>query len=565
MSKYNSEKRALNIQRLTRWTILNTEPKRHVLDWLISAAKQGESIPLENADPVLAYAYRNPRYSATDLLWITVAFIQVLNRAQTRDMLVEATARRKEEDSFEEAFMLLQGKFDLSFEELLEAHQKRTESIQNISNPKLARESVDALRSAHSKLESGVKLAELPLDDRDVELASLWTRQESVSLLTVQEETWSDDAKVLSARRAELALQKMYRESGSRVRDTAIEQLEDSGAPNAAWRSHDIEVDAKKIDVKNTRQSRRNYFSQHIVREKKGVLAGPGVTISAVVSPVGANESSMLWLGELEIPQLSNLKDRFEDGVFRLGFEPSNLDRQRRVFLAPWLYDLPDRFYGEFDKAIRAIVKLPHQSKLLAADGILTRHHFNSEPLALLAGSASAKGWRGEFLSGLKPEQGSARLPLPYAYLSVLTHYLRAARRGFPREFHPAQYRRLVFIWSRTAPFGALDPMNLVDHLITNLETLHTFVVENKALQDFLKACTSIDMRADGILMATSGGERRTLMSYCGNCHKDPLILGRNLTCNLCKKLRCSFVNRDDKECGHCSDSCSKSGKSRNQ
>lgn len=116
-------------------------------------------------------------------------------------------------------------------------------------------------------------------------------------------------------------------------------------------------------------------------------------------------------------------------------------------------------------------------------------------------------------------------------------------------DFNPDKYRRFLCYKGTYKPLGIYDPLGTIDALIKALSTLWT--AENGLIHKF----RMFKLRSFNILWGKSNpNENRwtTLIAYCGECGKNPLVLGESKICEH-RSLICP-----EPDCGFCCDKCEK-------
>lgn len=118
------------------------------------------------------------------------------------------------------------------------------------------------------------------LTEDDVQLARLWVTEAGNEY---------QQAQMLSARAAEKVVMQFYRQFGCQVLDVSGQQL-GADLAGADWLTHDLLVDGKPVDVKNTRPKDsytdgRTGYAEHVVKRFKQDRSNQHVTIVGVRSP----------------------------------------------------------------------------------------------------------------------------------------------------------------------------------------------------------------------------------------------------------------------------------------
>lgn len=427
-------------------------------------------------------------------------------------------------------------------------------------------------------------LANVPVTYYPVELAT-FTQEEAYrdGALTEEDHTlaglWAEGerdregyglAKMLSARAAEKIAKRFYENLGhADVRDVSITQL---NTRQGDWVTHDLEVDGRPVDVKNSRNpSGRARYSEHAISRFKRNRNGRHVTITGVhspylrIGPLTGEEplpgpfNMVRVLGETTRPKLDALRAQFTSEMLHdLGVDRG---RGREEYLPPWVFNYPEEFYAEepsrsYREAVAALGRQTPPSWS-------TVRRFNGEralPLLIQAGTPLPESWR----AALHPWQAElvdriassdARTSLPHLFLTILTDFLNAVRDRRPGDtFQPQWYRPLIYQatagnreWTQ-APLGIFDPLQSINGLIGTLHVLWANRNRSRLLE-----FTRFKFRAAGMLRGSRADRPHhevSLLAWCGGfrCEVSDLVNGRDQECS-CGFLIC-------RECGFCSSTC---------
>ena len=370
-----------------------------------------------------------------------------------------------------------------------------------------------------------------------------------------------------SARTAELAAYSYYGEMGADVADVALTQL-DPESQN--WKTHDLQVDGRVIDVKSARVSFANpdrYSGFFVPKFKTTNDDGEEVTIAGVLNRpyqsarnvLRAEPTTSLMLGEVRQSDLDLLSMWINDSY--------------EGYLSAGTFAIDDKVPGWcFDYKWCRVEQAHRLSEALGSlADIETSEPWIAERLdippvvdaSLIVRSMKAiiddshVDTSGDAISQLKCMVDALGLTRPVIFLFALTYSLSKIRSA-DSDWRPGELEQLLF-WPGHAegakwPLGIYDPLKYVHGLILALDRLWTASPEK--LRDF----QSFYMHSPSILTGVDiQGRRRTVMAYCGGwtkfdgrsarCGENPLILGQNRNCESCGRLVCH-------SCAHCSDSC---------
>lgn len=405
------------------------------------------------------------------------------------------------------------------------------------------------------------------LDDRDLQLAGEWCRPSRynlnrTSLIAARSKKERELDRLLSARSAEKVAANFYSFYGKTVEDISISQIEKNR--KSEWEKadlyvDDLYVDGLYVDVKNSRQSQKSpdRYTEHYIQKKfKHNAEYQNVTIAGVFSPnlrtyelLGEPESyheyrEIQFLGETTWKKLQELKREFKDSV---DFEEPN--PTGNFFLPPWVFDYPDYVYTQRDKARKELKNFPNLDSLKSAP-----IEFNLIPVSIavdidlteILGDKISEEWELLFLDQLRKRIEKHGLSLPFLFLTILTHFLNMAHSPkTSSDFKPDRYREFLFYKGSDTPLGIYDPLKTIGALINNLITLWT--------AGSIRQFRQFKLRSFNILWGKSNpNENRwtTLIAYCRECGKNPLVLGEAKICKR-RSLICP-----EPDCGFCCPTC---------
>lgn len=377
-------------------------------------------------------------------------------------------------------------------------------------------------------------------------------------------------AKMLSARAAEKIAKRFYENLGhADVRDVSITQLNQL---EKDWVTHDLEVDGRPVDVKNSRNpSGRARYSEHAISGFKQNRYGQHVTITGVYSPylrieplteqeaLPVSFDMVQVLGETTRPELDALRAGFTSEMLHdLGVDRG---RGQEEYLPPWVFNYPDKFYAEEpSRSYREAVAALGRQTPPSWDTVRRFKGERALPLLIQAGTPLPESWR----AALQPWQAElvdriansdARTSLPHLFLALLTDFLTAVRdRRAGDAFQPQMYFPLLYqvtagnsYWPH-APLGIFDPLKSICDLIWTLDAMWEHRARSRLLE-----FTRFKFRAAGMLRGSRADRPRhevSLLAWCGGfrCDVSDLVNGRDRECG-CGFLIC-------RDCGFCSSNC---------
>ena len=377
------------------------------------------------------------------------------------------------------------------------------------------------------------------LDERDMQLVERWhhlprNSLDRTSLIKAESSDW-ELGRLLSARSAEKVAAAFYQYYGKKVEDISIAQIENS---DSDWKNYDLNVDSMPIDVKNSRQSWKNpdRYTEHCIPQFKSSRENQDVTIAGVFSPYlwafelldkpveHHQNREIQFLGETTWKKLQALKNEFKNSVY---FEVPN--PMGKYLLPSWVFEYPKYVYTERDKTLKELKDFPNLSSLKEAT-----FEFNLIPVCIAAGidltqilgSKASEEWEQSFLNQLRNRVEKDELSLPFLFLTILAHFCDMAMCSKKvSDFNPDKYRRFLFCKEHYKPLGIYDPLKTIYALIEALSTLWT--AENELIRKF----HAFKLKSSNILQGTSNSNEglwTTLIAYCGECGKNPLVLGKS-------------------------------------
>lgn len=413
-----------------------------------------------------------------------------------------------------------------------------------------------------------------PLDRRTATAKPQWPRLPGVhfnptlndgdhNLIRIWNPRPGDDRNRLeSARRAEKAAVEYYRRLGSAVADVSIHQV--SRPDGGDWRTHDLTVEDRPLDVKNMRRSpaggrlgelRWRQKRRHTSRSVEDV------GIVGVASDRDAPHRSTV-LGEAGRASFHDIRTLAEDmhrlfGISIGGAQDLSTQRHFPNEKVPgWFLQYPPSHYGTDPWAwLPRCIALAKEYDAPVQDWLVplaASWHGRTPP--------EADGGDGELLRALSCLRGQGGLvSLRKLFLFVVLYLL--AGRGSDDRAPSALVRHLFPFVDGTAhrlqdragdadhvgwsfPLGLHDPAQYVRHLANALRT----VLESRP--DELRRATFFRLQGPWILKAEVDGAWLTVLAYCGGCGAAPLLIGDSKTCPCGKgRLVCRL-------CGHCELQC---------
>lgn len=412
-----------------------------------------------------------------------------------------------------------------------------------------------ANKITQQKIKSSFDSDHFLLDENDCKLICLWRKKPEDN---DPEDNDKELDRLKSARIAEKAAIKFYQTylKDEDVKDVSKTQLDGEGKE---WKDYDLKVGNDKIDVKNARREGSEMTRHHVQRKFEERTALNGIIICGIVSPWDM-EGCIEYIGETSIKRINELKEAFKNTTvikidkaldvstsYSNAFYP-NGRTDSRVF-PPWIFDYPDYVYRERTEALKdfratveehkQVVKemleeMPELLPIMAAAGVEIP----------VTGDETQKVIFADKLANKVREHG---LSLPIIYLTVLCHFLDMARSDSPGWDGPkALYKQCLFIHdAQRNPLGIYDPLRVISGLIEVLEQLW-----NDGGKNHIGEFKAFNLDNFNILRGEKdSSEWKTLVAYCGNCGKYPLVIEPDEK-NSCKGEQCGKLIC---ECGYCS------------
>jgi hypothetical protein len=438
------------------------------------------------------------------------------------------------------------------------------------------RQAVIQAKSIAFNLRLNPKIITPPLNADDIRLVLAWknkslpigTEPTLISMLDILD-GW-DISRLCSARSAELAAAQFYRQLGSTVTDVSIGQLNNH---DTDWKTHDLIVDGKPVDIKNARQSFSDpsRYSEYLVPQfKEERRAGRAVSIVAVFSEylsaghLLAGESAQCTIiGEASQAELDSLVQWINstfDGV--LFSKEGSFSTGAK--LPGWCFDYDTDMQADGNVA-GALERIGQQAALSSlslseAGCSLMPFAFTSEKSLIksmlerkhAAPEHSLQIW--ESLRSMKSFIGWSRRSL---FIFVVGYTLAQAKSGV-QDWSPNLLTEWLFLdKSKKAtywPMCLYDPLRYIAGIITSMAVLW------RKSRETLNRLSSFRLASPWILIGSdANGNELTLMAYCGGwikdgnrnvkCGQSPLILGVDQSCPHCNRLICH-------KCGYCTNNC---------
>ena len=350
----------------------------------------------------------------------------------------------------------------------------------------------------------------------------------------------ADDRKRLEwARRGEKAALLYYRTGLRRhAVDISIQQLD---GLTTEWKSHDLQVDGRPLDVKNVRCPNLDRFQEHWWRHHKRNRDGDQVgivgSVSAPRSDGGPEGSLVLVIGEVTDSDVLRLSEEVNATARSASLSVEirlNLDWRERV--PGWLFEYPEIHYASG----------PNWENVLPRCRIISRDLGLPVAPWLVGLEAARRGPRlesrrlkrtEEAMFGFLRRVGLSRRTL---FLFVLMYMLSHSHNSKARE---ELVDRIFHGDERSLPLGLHDPRNYVWHLLQALEQMIKSNVE------LLRQATNFQLVGVNILKARiEPGGWHTILAYCGSCGRWPIFLGKSKPC-ACGRRR---LICDDPSCCSC-------------
>ncbi len=419
------------------------------------------------------------------------------------------------------------------------------------------------------------------LCDEDFELISSWTGiryhadiNNWVEFLDFSKEYKKgfEGNKFSSARIAEHSGYRFYQSLGRNVIDTSISQIDGS---NNKWLTHDLEVNGKPVDVKNSRRGwNSRYYTEHIIKEfKKNELLNEVIYLGILSEYLSFNKiaegktANIRVLGEVKNSDLSELKTWINDNFLGI----LDIDHLENLRLIPgWAFEYPNDLYilrnskrnilkEEIKKMIiedkNNIERISNNISLFHLSELI-RELKNEEGFEFFEPKEHVKptNFQRNILKQIYHLNKSIGITRRSLYLLILGETIKAIKES-SSEYNFDDLRNVIFNpsdYGYCFPLDLFDPESYIFNLISVLENL--WVLEN----DFMKSFKSFQLSGASILKGLDKNNNwLTIMAYCGGwdeinnvkCGANPIYLGNSESCSKCYKLICSH-------CDHCSDYC---------
>ena len=396
------------------------------------------------------------------------------------------------------------------------------------------------------------------LVQEDWELAKKWANKKDDNF---------ELARMISARSAEKVAKRYYESLGFLVEDIALTQVT-SKTFDSDWRVCDLKLNDKiSVDVKNARfPNNSNFYSDHCIPKFKENRMGQEVKIFGVLSPyikVEDNEVSSIYnkndrnirvLGETSLSKIKDLEEKFNSDFLNI-YDNKN-------FIPEWMFEYPMEFYSEQNQILANFKNIslndyPNNLECQKLDICII-------PLYIILGlniqNDILENWELEFVKELTTYRKENKfISMPFLYLYILKNFLKMLNKK-EITFHPNKYKKLIYFNQKdnTRPLRIYDKNNYIDKFIRSLSEIFDSQAKEK-IQKFI----SFKFYRKGLLQGKEYLEEKytTIFAYCGGnikrkgyCGYMPLIIGKEKTCNHCKKLICP-------KCDFCSKDCQRSKK----
>lgn len=367
---------------------------------------------------------------------------------------------------------------------------------------------------------------------------------------------------LLSARSAELVMQHYYSALGFKAEDVSLQQISQASDD---WKSFDLMVGERCIDVKNARESLngQGYFVEHCVpRFKQARTTGEHVVIAGVLSTYFP-DPAVYWeemkpavvLGEVDVEDVRSLyrwaRDRFGPqldlkGIWNMGFLPG------------WIFEYPPEHYPLRSKAIESIAALAWR--------LLERGAFGNQlpgwVLVLckddgLIRSLPLDAQKRKLVDDLRSMSATVGVTRRSLYVYAMGLSLESLAKGVSPVEDLTALLDLIKLPTTEKPnsmtLGLQDPLGYVTAIVETMSAIAIKLLESKIV------LTGFRLRHPAILKGVcTDGSILTLLAYCGGwqeypirakCGTTPLTIANNVHCPGCGHLICH-------NCGHCSNLC---------
>ena len=428
-----------------------------------------------------------------------------------------------------------------------------------------------AERRLATELANTSQSTEKGLNAEDVELCQHWANMAAqknpstavYSLDTLVNSQGSYRARqLLSARTAEHIATAYYRQLGYLVKDVSVSQNQGG---NEDWKTFDLRVGTRAVDVKNARQSfngNGNYVEHCVPQFKQERSYSEIVNILGIVSEYVVDYKKYLGpglealiLGEVNAVEIQKLCGWALD---RFG---SALDLQaiwRPHFIPGWLLEYPPEHYSHRFEEIATIPSTIAScvDAQIPADAIPGWLLILCPDQALIEQLPITPNLRKTV-----QELRSMNLSIGLTRRSLMVYAMGITLESVVNFVDPSekltQFRDLIASRIDSRGFrqilGLHDPLEYVTSMIENLARIGSELIDRRfEITGFKLTNTAI------LLGIAADGSSLTLLAYCGGwvkvsvrtrCGTTSLVFGPNEHCKSCGRLVC-------KNCGHCSTGC---------
>jgi hypothetical protein len=414
--------------------------------------------------------------------------------------------------------------------------------------------------------------------ERDFSIVLKWAKKDTrrASLYGVLDQIDEYQAwRLISARAAELAAAKYYRNLGCTVEDVSVLQLD---GKDQRWITHDLVVDGHPVDVKNARKSfssPNGYVEHCIPLFKQERVSGEGVSIVGVLSEyslstcVTEGRVRVMMLGEVRLEDIITLT-QWADRKFGSFMDIRSL--WKPDYQPAWVFEYPALHYSGRAAAIdimteelRCIIK--ERWELDEIDGVLLALTKDEKILKRISLSEN----RRRLLFDIRSIDREFSYSRPALFIYVMGVFLDGILKGADTSTLASNLRYFLFgrsdLLSRNEEISIEDiltdfvrgnPLGLLD------PTVHIFNFIN-ALESVAKACSEQGYQFRGFRMThpsilrgiTTDGRLLSLLAFCGGWRRNPkvkcgnvgLYLGGSELCSECGFLICE-------RCRYCSKGC---------
>lgn len=398
------------------------------------------------------------------------------------------------------------------------------------------------------------------MSPQDKDLALMWARSDAPY----------ENAKMLSARAAELITIEFLSELQFKVTDVAKHQI--SGESNL-WQTHDLCMNSNSpIDVKNARCTiNGNTFVEYTIKRFKKDHLNQDVSIFGVLSPylkledfsrdtVKPNQPIKI-LGLTTYDLVKSLQLEFTKRALTVDFGEST----------KWPIWIFNNNLMWFPNQTEAISKFSNFTGFFGHDNWFPRET-NLIPALVISGTKlpayydkQLANWQKWFIKKIIEKSQNGELTLPWLYLFTFQHFIEAITNissAEKKQYKPNGYYKLLFYSERNNLFSQLStahrPASLVDPLCIIWKLISTLdeIWQNRYSTN-LTNIRRFYLKGEGLLSGYDNNNNKiSIIAYCGGyisgkgkCGNSPLIIGKNVTCEVCKMLVCD-------KCGYCCERC---------